>query len=123
MLFFITFQCREDFLSGEIHEFENDGQKGASRIRAILFEITYIAKQEGVCPKTIIDRLWVHFLTENTYKYMKKSYHHDEFDCFGMPLLSFTIHKKRKGQCILKGEITPVCSPPTNQDILLDLVQ
>ena len=66
MLFFITFQCREDFLSGEIHEFENDGQKGASRIKAILFEITYIAKQEGVCPKTIIDRLWVHFLTENT---------------------------------------------------------
>lgn len=74
MLFFITFQCREDFLSGKIHEFENDGQKGASRIRAILFEITYIAKQDGVCPKTIIDRLWVHFLTE--YTYMKKSYHH-----------------------------------------------
>lgn len=67
MLFFITFQCREDFLSGKIHEFENDGQKGASRIRAILLEITYIAKQDGVCPKTIIDRLWVHFLTEYTY--------------------------------------------------------
>lgn len=67
MLFLITFQCREDFLSGKICEFENDGQKGASRIRAILFEITYIAKQDGVCPKTIIGHLWVLFLIEYMY--------------------------------------------------------
>ena len=71
MLFLITFQCREDFLSGKIHEFENDGQNGASRVRAILFEITYFAKQEGVCPKKVIDRLWVHFLTENTQVHEK----------------------------------------------------
>lgn len=102
MLFFITFQCREDFLSGKIHEFENDGQKGASRIRAILFEITYIAKQDGVFPKTIIDRLWVHFLTE--YTYMKKSYHHNYDECHCLVCLYFPLPsiRKREGNVFWK---------------------
>jgi len=49
----ITFQCRQDFLSGKIGEFSDENQNHLAEL--VLYEIIYLARKQGVSTKDIID--------------------------------------------------------------------